>query len=381
MPPKIAKLDPAKQEAEFLSAILMDLLRNCEENKYCADCSGKQPRWASWNLGVFLCIRCAGIHRNLGVHISRVKSINLDTWTAEQVQSMRIMGNARAKQIYEATLAENFSRPCTDQSLESFIRQKYESKKYILRDYIPVKANAADLPRKRQDSVVKMQSGEQAKPPPKIAPANNDKISSNPVKNKEPVQDLIDLKDLFGGISSPNNNGSNDHNSAVGKNGGNLHGHEIDAFGDFASAPSVAPLKTQMSDLNNDLFSLNLSGPSSDFKEGVLPSEKKTTSEILSLYNMPTQGRQNFQQASNNYQTSSQPSMIHNQFNSTLNWNASHQVMSPTSQQEQVISPTQMNHRPNQTQGQYDPFAGVPPSSAQQGRQKTVTDDLVDLFG
>lgn len=43
------------------------------------------PRWASWNLGIFLCIRCAGIHRNLGVHISKVRSVNLDTWTPEQV--------------------------------------------------------------------------------------------------------------------------------------------------------------------------------------------------------------------------------------------------------------------------------------------------------
>lgn len=47
-------------------------------------CAG--PRWASWNLGVFICIRCAGIHRNLGVHISRVKSVNLDQWTPEQIQ-------------------------------------------------------------------------------------------------------------------------------------------------------------------------------------------------------------------------------------------------------------------------------------------------------
>ena len=43
------------------------------------------PRWASRNLGIFLCIRCAGIHRNLGVHISKVKSVNLDTWTPEQI--------------------------------------------------------------------------------------------------------------------------------------------------------------------------------------------------------------------------------------------------------------------------------------------------------
>lgn len=50
---------------------LQELLRE-DENKYCADCEAKQPRWASWNLGVFLCIRCAGLHRNLGVHISKV---------------------------------------------------------------------------------------------------------------------------------------------------------------------------------------------------------------------------------------------------------------------------------------------------------------------
>ena len=61
-----------------------NLLRD-EDNKYCVDCDAKGPRWASWNLGIFLCIRCAGIHRNLGVHISKVKSVNLDTWTPEQV--------------------------------------------------------------------------------------------------------------------------------------------------------------------------------------------------------------------------------------------------------------------------------------------------------
>ena len=50
------------------------------------------PRWASWNLGVFVCIRCAGIHRNLGVHISRVKSVNLDSWTPEQIEVQPPLG-------------------------------------------------------------------------------------------------------------------------------------------------------------------------------------------------------------------------------------------------------------------------------------------------
>uniref|UniRef100_A0A8C5A299 Arf-GAP domain-containing protein n=1 Tax=Gadus morhua TaxID=8049 RepID=A0A8C5A299_GADMO len=110
--------------------ILAALLRE-DDNKYCADCEAKGPRWASWNLGVFICIRCAGIHRNLGVHISRVKSVNLDQWTSEQIQSIQDMGNTRARKRYEANLPESFRRPQTDQAVEFFIRDKYEKKKYF----------------------------------------------------------------------------------------------------------------------------------------------------------------------------------------------------------------------------------------------------------
>jgi stromal membrane-associated protein len=66
-------------------ALLESLLKK-EFNKYCADCGAKGPRWASTNLGIFLCQRCAGIHRSLGTHISKVKSIDLDYWTDELVQ-------------------------------------------------------------------------------------------------------------------------------------------------------------------------------------------------------------------------------------------------------------------------------------------------------
>ncbi|PZC71047.1 hypothetical protein B5X24_HaOG214241 [Helicoverpa armigera] len=76
--------DRAKQIQDRCQNILMQMLKD-EDNKYCVDCDAKGPRWASWNLGIFLCIRCAGIHRNLGVHISKVKSVNLDSWTPEQV--------------------------------------------------------------------------------------------------------------------------------------------------------------------------------------------------------------------------------------------------------------------------------------------------------
>ncbi|XP_029920367.1 stromal membrane-associated protein 2 [Myripristis murdjan] len=118
------------KDIDRYQAVLNSLLA-LEENKFCADCESKGPRWASWNLGIFICIRCAGIHRNLGVHISKVKSVNLDQWTQEQIQCVQEMGNAKAKRLYEAFLPECFQRPETDQSAEIFIRDKYDKKKYM----------------------------------------------------------------------------------------------------------------------------------------------------------------------------------------------------------------------------------------------------------
>lgn len=72
--------------------------------------------------------------------------MNLDSWTAEQIQSIRVMGNAKAKAVYESELPELFRRPQNDQSLEAFIRAKYESKRYILKDWGPPAVNVSDLP-------------------------------------------------------------------------------------------------------------------------------------------------------------------------------------------------------------------------------------------
>lgn len=132
--------DKERQRAaqEKYQAVLSQLLKD-EDNKYCVDCDAKGPRWASWNLGIFLCIRCAGIHRNLGVHISKVKSVNLDTWTAEQLAMLMEMGNSRARAVYEANLPDNFRRPQTDSALEAFIRAKYEHKRYIAREWVQPK--------------------------------------------------------------------------------------------------------------------------------------------------------------------------------------------------------------------------------------------------
>lgn len=116
--------------------ILSQMLKE-DDNRFCVDCDTKSPRWASWNLGIFICIRCAGFHRNLGVHISKVKSVNLDSWTAEQIASMQAMGNNRGRAVYEANMPAGFRRSQTDSALETFIRSKYEQRKWIAKDWIP----------------------------------------------------------------------------------------------------------------------------------------------------------------------------------------------------------------------------------------------------
>lgn len=104
-------------------------LQQRPENRRCADCQDSavaaRPTWASINNGVFICMRCAGIHRGLGVHVSKVRSCTLDTWLTEQVELMDRVGNALANSVLEARLPEG-QRPLRDSiDMERFIRQKY----------------------------------------------------------------------------------------------------------------------------------------------------------------------------------------------------------------------------------------------------------------
>ncbi|KAL3421789.1 hypothetical protein PVAG01_05945 [Phlyctema vagabunda] len=127
--------DPAAERAARNTQTLKSLVK-LEGNKTCADCKrNKHPRWASWNLGIFVCIRCSGIHRGMGTHISRVKSVDLDAWTDEQLQSVLKWGNARANKYWEAKLAPGHVP--SEAKIENFIRTKYESKRWVMEGPIP----------------------------------------------------------------------------------------------------------------------------------------------------------------------------------------------------------------------------------------------------
>uniref|UniRef100_A0A672S6Q3 Arf-GAP with coiled-coil, ANK repeat and PH domain-containing protein n=1 Tax=Sinocyclocheilus grahami TaxID=75366 RepID=A0A672S6Q3_SINGR len=75
-------------------------------NSSCCDCGQPEPCWASINLSITLCIQCSGIHRSLGVHFSKVRSLTLDSWEPELLKLMCELGNGVINNIYEARREE-----------------------------------------------------------------------------------------------------------------------------------------------------------------------------------------------------------------------------------------------------------------------------------
>ncbi|XP_071152721.1 centaurin-gamma-1A-like isoform X17 [Mytilus edulis] len=108
-------------------------IRGVRGNQVCADCGTPNPDWSSLNLGTLLCIECSGIHRNLGTHLSRVRSLDLDEWPPDLQRVMMSIGNSTANSVWEANIK---GRPkvlpsSSREEKERWIRCKYESKEFL----------------------------------------------------------------------------------------------------------------------------------------------------------------------------------------------------------------------------------------------------------
>ncbi|XP_034027907.1 arf-GAP with GTPase, ANK repeat and PH domain-containing protein 2 isoform X2 [Thalassophryne amazonica] len=114
-------------------AVALQAIRNAKGNSLCVDCEAPNPTWASLNLGALICIECSGIHRNLGTHLSRVRSLDLDDWPGELTQVLAAIGNHRANSIWESC-TQGRTKPtptATREERESWIRAKYEQRAFV----------------------------------------------------------------------------------------------------------------------------------------------------------------------------------------------------------------------------------------------------------
>ncbi|KAK4055313.1 hypothetical protein OIV83_000596 [Microbotryomycetes sp. JL201] len=107
------------------NAVKIQQLARLPGNNVCAECNAPDPKWASWSLGVFVCI---GVHRSLGTHVSKVRSIDLDDWNDEQLGSMDALGNIKANAFWQARKPRDLV--VTDSNVADFIKAKYVEQRY-----------------------------------------------------------------------------------------------------------------------------------------------------------------------------------------------------------------------------------------------------------
>jgi hypothetical protein len=116
------------------AAVIALLRKGDAANRLCADCGEPDPTWASISLGVLLCIECAGVHRRIGVHVTKVRSLELDTWPPCDTQLVARLGNAVTNAVFERAVSTDVVRgkPGVGADvLEAWIRAKYELRRFV----------------------------------------------------------------------------------------------------------------------------------------------------------------------------------------------------------------------------------------------------------
>ncbi|XP_053774482.1 arf-GAP with coiled-coil, ANK repeat and PH domain-containing protein 2 isoform X3 [Desmodus rotundus] len=167
-------------------------------NASCCDCGLADPRWASINLGITLCIECSGIHRSLGVHFSKVRSLTLDTWEPELLKLMCELGNDVINRVYEAKVEKmgiKKPQPGQRQEKEAYIRAKYVEKKFV------DKYSMSSSPPEQEKKIVPKSCEEKRLSISKLGPG--DQMKASPQSSEGERQDssvFLDSKHLNPGL-------------------------------------------------------------------------------------------------------------------------------------------------------------------------------------
>ncbi|KAM8889289.1 arf-GAP with coiled-coil, ANK repeat and PH domain-containing protein 2-like isoform 11-T11 [Synchiropus picturatus] len=172
-------------------------------NACCCDCGQPDPRWASINLGITLCIQCSGIHRSLGVHFSKVRSLTLDTWEPELLKLMCELGNGVVNQIYEARREELGARKPQSgdprHEVESYIKAKYVDRRFVRRpsdEELRTKVVSLTKQEKRLSSSSDHLPPRPPPPTPKLRPGSNSsgqsvKSADSSIQNSDGSREML----------------------------------------------------------------------------------------------------------------------------------------------------------------------------------------------
>jgi len=123
-----------------------------DANPICADCGAPSPDWASINLGVLLCIECSGVHRSLGVHVSKVRSVRLDELSEPEARLLLALGNEKANRIWEAAtgIQAGWKKPNANDSQK--LKQDWIKSKFLWKGFLEYSAEDG---REHEDREVK----------------------------------------------------------------------------------------------------------------------------------------------------------------------------------------------------------------------------------
>ncbi|XP_062235286.1 arf-GAP with SH3 domain, ANK repeat and PH domain-containing protein 1 isoform X2 [Platichthys flesus] len=132
---------------DLTKAIIEDVLR-MPGNEICCDCGAADPKWLSTNLGILTCIECSGIHREMGVHISRIQSMELDKLGTSELLLAKNVGNSSFNEIMEGNLTTPSPKPTPSSDMtvrKEFINAKYQDHRYARKTCTSASAKMIDL--------------------------------------------------------------------------------------------------------------------------------------------------------------------------------------------------------------------------------------------